>query len=78
MSNQRHTACERCLGTGRNLIHPQPCVTCQGTGRKQPPVVATISDERIMELAKEHTWFNGSHAMTNYVAFARSVLSEPV
>lgn len=33
-----------------------------------------LADEQIMELAKAHTWFNGSHAITNYVAFARAIL----
>lgn len=37
-----------------------------------------VSDARILELAKDHTWFNGSHAMTNYVNFARALLAEAV
>jgi hypothetical protein len=28
-----HPPCPQCLGTGKNLVHPQPCASCQGTGR---------------------------------------------
>lgn len=35
----------------------------------------SLSDEQIDEIARKHTWFNGGHAMTNYVAFARDVLA---
>jgi hypothetical protein len=28
-----HPACPQCLGTGSNLIHPQSCASCEGTGR---------------------------------------------
>lgn len=34
-----------------------------------------MSDEEIIELARQHTRFNGSHAMTNYPAFARAIIA---
>jgi Lar family restriction alleviation protein len=47
------------------------------------PVVPSderLTDEQIMELVNAFTWFNGSHAITDYIGLARALLaaaSEP-
>ncbi|WP_439586945.1 hypothetical protein [Hydrogenophaga sp.] len=40
----------------------------------KPVQAEAPSDAELNKLAEHHTWFNGSHAMTNYPAFARAVL----
>lgn len=35
-----------------------------------------LSEERIIQLANEHTWFNGSHAVLQCVRFARAIEAE--
>lgn len=39
------------------------------------PDTTYLSPEQINELAREHTQFNGSHAMTNYVSLAHAVIA---
>jgi hypothetical protein len=36
---------------------------------------ATLTDEQIDGLVKQHTWFNGSHAMTNYRDLVRAAIA---
>jgi hypothetical protein len=36
---------------------------------------ATLTDEQIDGLVKQHTWFNGSHAMTNYRDLVRAAFA---
>lgn len=61
----------------------QRCPTC-GVGIRfdrvdsaEPPrLEAFLSRKRVDEIARATTWFNGSHAMTDYYEFARLVAIE--
>lgn len=44
-----------------------------GVAHAAGQVPQPLSPEQIDELVKKHTWFNGSHAMTDYTALARAL-----
>lgn len=59
------------------------CPTCgvgirfDGVDADEPPrLEAFLSRARVDEIARATTWFNGSHAMTDYYEFARLVAIE--
>lgn len=58
------------LPIGRNELFAAPVAQPDTTEQAEAP-----SDAELNELAQQHTWFNGSHAMTNYPAFARAAIA---
>ncbi len=66
--------CPTCKRTDGNVCDWCPSVAAP-TEPSKPEQAEGVSDDELNELARQHTWFNGSHAMTNYPAFARAAIA---